>query len=354
MSAAARRLLAIACQGGGSHAAFGAGVLHGLLGSLPERYELMALSGTSGGAVNAALAWSGLLHPGGGPAMAQGRLRRFWEDLAAADPVDLARNLWAQVLLEQPFTWEVSPYELPNDAAATMDYLLRKHVVLEELPPEARHRWPHLLVGATDVLHGTAVAIRGDGEVHIRARKWRDKLADEMRAPFDYGDILASVAIPPLFRAVERRGTAFWDGLFSTNPPIHALTELTRPPDGARTVKPDEIWVIRINPETRMAVPHSMRDIADRRNELAGNVSLNKELDMIESVNEMIGGEERKGTRNRALASRKRITVECIEMGPEVSKGLDHTSKFTRLPWHLRELFGHGESQAARFLAGRR
>jgi NTE family protein len=47
--------------------------------------------------------------------------------------------------------------------------------------------------------------------------------------------------MPPLFRAVRTRGTFCWDGLFSRNPPIRGLTNL-RPP-------PDEIWIVRINPQ---------------------------------------------------------------------------------------------------------
>ena len=46
-----RSRVAIACQGGGSHTAFTAGVLEGLLGNLPEEVEIVALSGTSGGAM---------------------------------------------------------------------------------------------------------------------------------------------------------------------------------------------------------------------------------------------------------------------------------------------------------------
>src|SRR5215218_10137616 len=47
--------VAIACQGGGSHTAFTAGVLKGLLRSgLLQEHEVVALSGTSGGTVCAA------------------------------------------------------------------------------------------------------------------------------------------------------------------------------------------------------------------------------------------------------------------------------------------------------------
>lgn len=42
--------VAIACQGGGSHTAFTAGVLRELLADRPPEYDIVAFSGTSGGA----------------------------------------------------------------------------------------------------------------------------------------------------------------------------------------------------------------------------------------------------------------------------------------------------------------
>ena len=57
-----RKRVAIACQGGGSHTAFTAGVLKKLLRTEElKRYEVVGLSGTSGGAVCALLAWHHLL-----------------------------------------------------------------------------------------------------------------------------------------------------------------------------------------------------------------------------------------------------------------------------------------------------
>lgn len=60
MSKTDKKTVAIACQGGGSHTAFTAGVLRGILRNLPDEYEIVALSGTSGGVMSAALAWDGL------------------------------------------------------------------------------------------------------------------------------------------------------------------------------------------------------------------------------------------------------------------------------------------------------
>lgn len=53
--------IAIACQGGGSHTAFTAGVLKQLFENWDENHELVGISGTSGGAFNALAAWYGLV-----------------------------------------------------------------------------------------------------------------------------------------------------------------------------------------------------------------------------------------------------------------------------------------------------
>src|SRR5215469_15961128 len=80
-----RRRVAIACQGGGSHTAFTAGVLKRLLsaGELTG-FEVAGLSGTSGGAVCALLAWYALRD--GGPAAAGRLLGEFWADNSASSP----------------------------------------------------------------------------------------------------------------------------------------------------------------------------------------------------------------------------------------------------------------------------
>ena len=58
----AKDKIAIACQGGGSQTAFTAGVLISLFNNkVFEKKEIVSLSGTSGGAVCAALAWYALL-----------------------------------------------------------------------------------------------------------------------------------------------------------------------------------------------------------------------------------------------------------------------------------------------------
>jgi NTE family protein len=53
-----RTKIAIACQGGGSQTAFTAGALKALCeAGIKDEFELVSISGTSGGAVCAALLW---------------------------------------------------------------------------------------------------------------------------------------------------------------------------------------------------------------------------------------------------------------------------------------------------------
>lgn len=75
------RSIAIACQGGGSHTAFTAGVLKRILKENKKQYEITSLSGTSGGAICAMLAWYGLLTNDKDKSIRL--LDSFWTDLSA-------------------------------------------------------------------------------------------------------------------------------------------------------------------------------------------------------------------------------------------------------------------------------
>ena len=307
------RSVAIACQGGGSHTAFTGGALQRLL--VDGNHRIVALSGNSGGAVCALLAWYGLLT--GGAAEAGRLLQRFWEANAATTLSEKAANAWL-VGLARLEGWvslpTVSPYAYPDIAGPAFTDLLTRHVDvdrlarLQESPPEDQ---PLLLVGAADVLTGDFKAF------------------SSRRQEITVNAVLASAAVPLLFRAVEEQGRYYWDGLFSQNPPVREL------PDAG----PEEIWVIRINPRGRATEPRSVGDIADRRNELAGNLSLEQELYFIRKVNEWA---DRLGDPYRRIAIRE-IALDL---------DLDLASKLDRRPAFLRRLFDAGREQAETFLSG--
>ncbi|HEX3036688.1 MAG TPA: patatin-like phospholipase family protein [Thermodesulfobacteriota bacterium] len=302
--------IAIACQGGGSHTAFTAGVLKRIL---EEKYEIVGLSGTSGGAICALLAWYGLLTNDRSKAIEL--LDSFWKDNSTRSPWEMFLNNWLLWLsrLRDVFTVpEVSPYFYPPSAQEYLKSLIEKHVEFEEVRSLVRPSSPMLLIGAIDACSGKfKVFSSKDGEISADA-------------------ILASAAIPNLFRAVHIGGSVYWDGLFSQNPPVRDL------PD----VNPDEIWVIQINPERREAEPKSVGEILDRRNELAGNLSLSQELFFIEKINELVNKKFLAGSKY------KYIKVRRIEMIHD----LDYASKLDRSPSFIQDLIDHGEAQAEEFL----
>ena len=305
--------VAIACQGGGSHTAFTAGVLNRLL--VESDVRIGAVSGTSGGGICALLTWYGLLT--GGRAEAARLLQGFWAANAASGLGERLANAWLVNLarLEGHLAVPVvSPYAYPEVARAALTKLLTQWVDFERVarlqqrPPEDQ---PLLLVGAVDVFSGAHHAFSSRrGEISLEA-------------------VLASCAVPPLFRAVRVAGSYYWDGLFSHNPPLREL-----PHAGV-----DEVWVVRVNPRVSAREPKTIAEIADRRNELSGNLSLEQELFVIRMVNDWA---DRLGEPYRR--------VEVREIGLDLD--LDYASKVDRNPRFLRQLMDEGHEQAGRFLAG--
>jgi NTE family protein len=319
-----RKQVAIACQGGGSHTAFTAGVLKKLLRTEEmKRYEVVGLSGTSGGAVCALLAWHHLLRGDG--AGAAEALDAFWRDNSATAPHEQIVNswiLWASNLQNFVTMPAVSPYDNPFSVSALEEFkrMLERRVDFGRIEVQPEDSYPVLLVGAVDVLSG-----------EFRAFNSRcDRITSET--------ILASAAIPTLFHSVRPGdGGTYWDGLFSQNPPVRELTD-----EG-----PDEIWVVQINPKELETEPRTVVEIADRRNELSGNLSLYQELHSIEKIDQLLKEELLSPD-----GKYKQIVVRVIELSrSRFYRSLGTTSKMNRDPRFIEDLMSHGEARAEEFLA---
>jgi len=318
-----RPRVAIACQGGGSHTAFTAGVLGRLFADdVLSKYRVVGLSGTSGGAICAMLAWSELI--GDDPTRAGKLLKQFWSANSASSlPERMMNNfaLWASQVAHFVLTPEFSPYDIPTSEMA-LDHL--RSLLTDSVDfgtfaavrsdPEA----PRLLLGAVDVVSGEFKAFDSrQGEITADA-------------------VLASAAIPTLFRSVHEAGGVYWDGLFSQNPPVRDLL----------ATEPDEIWVIQINAKERSAEPRTILEIADRRNELSGNLSLYQELHFIERMDSMIEEGHLVG------GGYKPITIRIIEMArSDKSQKLGAASKLNRDPQFLDDLIDQGADRATEFVA---
>ncbi len=356
------RNIAIACQGGGSHTAFTAGVLQTILEDSVERggYRISGLSGTSGGAVCALLAWYSLLR--GDSAAGIRSLGDFWlmpypYGNAAMLPPDYLINQWLVHTSSWPVRYETSPYALLGwtgalpgwagewaslwvDGQTALRHLLNRFVDFAAIPDllQARSARPELFIGAVEITRGDFVRFSGE------------------HPDFSVDAVIASATLPEIMRTLEIADGgyqgAYWDGLFSENPPVSAFCDRD---EGSAVHKPDEIWVIRINPRTRAAVPQSLHDIYDRRNELAGNLSLEHGLYMIDKINRMVGPwrkpeDEADAACPNHLRKYKIIETPQIAMDPAVSGSLDYPSKFDRSPTHLTRLLEHGREQGRAFL----
>ncbi len=349
----------IACQGGGSQTAFTAGVLKALYeNNVQDHVEVVSLSGTSGGCLCAALIWYALKK---GDRVVWKRLSDFWKDNTANTPAELAFNNAARDTLRMINRGQLPQFNLSPSSPLMQGMLalstaglrrtftdfralLETHIDFAEIK-----RWgpqpkaPVLLLGAANVLTG-------------RMDKFNTR-----EEPLRVEHILSSCAVPNVFPAVQFDGRAYWDGLFSDNPPIDEMIK-------ARIVGtenlPHEIWVIKINPTSVQEVPTAPDDILDRHNELTGNMSLFHQLGAIDFLDHLM---QRGAFRDEFLKQfdiREPIKIpKCfaddpdqpyhiplIEMSPELQAALDYESKLDRSPENIGMLMADGEKQGEKFL----
>lgn len=264
--------LGLALQGGGSHGAFGWGVLHELLGS--GELEIAAVSGTSAGAVNAVVYADGWLRrpddPAGG---ARDALARFWELNASAAAMTPAGNLLRPASADRArrdptlrnnpfFLWLdvagrlFSQYELGVDANPLRRLLEQGYGLDPTLlrDPAA----PLVFLTATDVATGEAVVF-DNSELTLNA-------------------VLASACLPQFMRAVKVKGRPMWDGGYSGNPALWPLV---------RHTEVDDLLIVQVNPVDVDEAPETARDIINRINEITFNSSLLAETRSLERLNDL-------------------------------------------------------------------
>lgn len=194
-----------------------------------------------------------------------------------------------------------------------MRRLLEKYVDFEAAAERRGPVEPALYIGAVDITEDRFRVFDGS-EVTVES-------------------VLASAAIPPLFPAMEIDGRLYWDGLLSENPPIGVLTDES----------PTEIWVVQVNSQNRPDEPRTLKEISDRRNELAGNLSLNQELDFVEKVNSMIA--------NGVIDDENYEHIEIERL--VLDEAVGYASKLDRDVAFIDRLFDRGVAVADAFLEER-
>ncbi len=316
----------LALQGGGSHGAFTWGVLDRLLED--PGIEFDGVSGTSAGALNAAVLATGLAE--GGRDGARRALQAFWADVGTsggcfghfASPAGFAMPglasfnldanpmyLWFQQWMQAFSPYQFNPYDLN-----ALRQLVQRHV----------HE-PALRRGPL-ALFVTATAVRtGQPRIFNRADVSHDAL-------------LASACLPHLFRAVDIDSEPYWDGGYSGNPALWPLIYETDAMD---------VMLVKINPLVREATPDTAAEIADRISEITFNAGLVSEMRAIAFVRRLVI--EGRVDPGRYKQLRLHMVADDAGLAP-----LHPSSKLNTEPRFLEALHGLGRTAADNWLAEHR
>jgi len=312
----------LALQGGGSHGAFTWGVLDALLedGTL----RVSGISGTSAGALNAAVLATGMAR--GGRDGAREALRAFWRDVSSADacfggmgamPPGTASwpgAAWSPQAMWAAWMRSFSPAELNPFGLDPLRDVVARHVDTAAIAGTT----PALFIIATSVHSGQPRVFRG-ADVTLDA-------------------LMASACIPQLFHPVTIDGEPYWDGGYSGNPALWPLIYETAEND---------LLLVKIQPLLRMTTPKTALEIADRVNEIGFNTALVAEMRAIGFVKRLLA--EHRVEQGRYKDLRLHMIADEAELAQ-----LDAASKLDTRWSFLESLFGMGRRSAEQWLATNR
>jgi NTE family protein len=312
-------LVDLALQGGGSHGAFTWGVLDRLMEEPWLRIE--AISGTSAGAMNAAVMADGWTERGAEGA--RDALDKYWRRVSRVaafsplqrSPLDRLMGRWTLDMSPAYVAMDlmarvVSPYSLNPLGFNPLRAILAESIDFGRLA-----RAPiRLFITATSVRTG-------------RGRIFRNA---EITAEV----LLASACLPTMFQAIEIDGEPYWDGGYAGNP---TLTPLVRESDAHDTI------LVQINPRERREPPRTANEILNRLNEISFNSPLMKELRMIALLRQVADPGHGEGARWAEMRTHRIITDTLAGFG--ASSKLNAEWEFVSL---LKE---EGRKSADAFLA---
>jgi NTE family protein len=284
-------LVDLALQGGGSHGAFTWGVLDRLIEEPWLRIE--AISGTSAGAMNAALLADGWMQ--GGAEGARATLDAYWRRVSQAaafsplqrSPLDQLMGRWtldmspAYVVMDL-MARVLSPYDLNPLGLNPL-----RGILVETIDFGRLARAPiRLFITATNVRTGRGRIFR-NGEITPDV-------------------LLASACLPTMFQAIEIDGEPYWDGGYAGNP---TLTPLVRESDAHDTI------LVQINPRERPELPRTANEILNRLNEISFNSPLMKELRMIALLRQVSDPGHGEGARWAGMRTHRIMTDALAAFG---------------------------------------
>ncbi len=312
MAKAKKPKVALALQGGGAHGAFTWGVLDRLLEE--DAFEVVGISGTSAGSVNA-IVYAHYYELGGTEAAREGletlwrRISEIgsvfspvpstpyneWLDWMKGQGVGLPKELEAPIFFNMfdSFTRTFSPYQFNPLNVNLLRDLLEEMVDFEQI---GSCTCPKVFVSATHV-EGGKVKVFSGKELSVDA-------------------VDASTALPFVFQAAEVDGQHYWDGGYMGNPSLFPLYYET---------DAEDIIVVHINPIERPdELPMQAGEILNRVNEITFNSSLIGEMRAIAFVQKLLDEDMLKA---KAREHFTRVYMHSIR-DDAFMKSLDVVSKY--------------------------
>ena len=260
-----KKKILLALQGGGAYGAFTWGVLDRLLEE--ENLEVVAVSGTSAGAVNASLLAYGLTI--GNRQTAREKLGLFWRKIAEWGMFSLFQPTWLDKMVSRgnmdfnPFyqSWGMissflSPYQLNPFDINPLKNILNETIDFEKVCSNQKIK---LFLSATNV-RTSQLRVFDTHEITVNT-------------------VLASACVPQIYKAVEINGEHFWDGGYVGNPSLFPLLW---------EHDCNDLMVVQIEPTNYPKLPTNAHDIVDRAYDISFNTSLMREIRVINSLNRLV------------------------------------------------------------------
>ncbi|MDD3287553.1 MAG: patatin-like phospholipase family protein [Alphaproteobacteria bacterium] len=314
----------LALQGGGSHGAFTWGVLNRLLEE-NSRLQIEGISGTSAGALNAAMMLQG--YEQGGASGAIKMLDQFWYRLGGLSVFGVSQRSF--------FDQMMGNWNTDSSIGAMMLDSMGMMFSPHQVNPLRLNPFRDLLneLFDIDVVRNCALFKLFVSATNVETGRVRVFSRDEITADV----LMASACLPFAFHAVMIDGEPYWDGGYSGNPAIFPLIYHCQSQDVA---------IVQLIPMSRPGTPDSPTEIINRFDEISFNSSLISEIRAIDFVRKLIDEDHLKSENSKHY---KRMNMHVIKDEPQMLEFGSNSRANTDLDFllHLKKL---GYAAADRWL----
>lgn len=265
-----RKKIGLALQGGGAHGSFAWGIIDKLLET--DEFEIVGVSGTSAGGMNATCLAQGLSN--GNSQDARDLLYRYWLSISKlASQLSFSDyNLWDKI--------DNNPNLRDRYSHKIQDFLFSyamHHATPYEFNPLNLNPFKDFLAEFFDydLIRSQNRTKLFLAATHVKTGKIKVFHNQEVSADV----LMATACLPELFQAVEIDGEHYWDGGFIANPAIYPIIN---------ECDTQDIIVVQLRRSNIDYIPKTRDEISDRFKEITFNGCLLREMRAIHFITKLI------------------------------------------------------------------